>query len=161
MTIKLSSVSIIKEEDIPYIVNYYNSNKPEEADEILPNYNRENRLSGFDIDDAKTAKYHNVRISISPMKKIRFSGKYLVSYNNHRPFEKDEEILLYQALSFVLGKENVNHYKSYSDAILCSPSYTVSFMGSNEPQLKRSPIQQHIQDSSLSGSFRRIMRLPI
>jgi len=48
--------------------------------------------------------------------------KYLVSYCNIPSFSKEEEMLLFDVMCFVLGKQNVKYYETYGDAKEESPS---------------------------------------
>ena len=162
MPIKLSSFSLINDEDITYIVDYYNSHRQSDSAEIKPCFDKEYKILGFNITDTKMDRDTIIAFSMQTSKQIRFHGKYLVSFNNLRPFTTEDELLLFQAFSFVLGKENVKYYVSYGDALKNSPSYHISFMNSKQsPIQKKSPIQRHIQKSTEPISFRRFLRLTI
>jgi len=123
MTIKVT-LNVINKEDIEKILQYYNelkTNNDEYLDIIIC------KEGGFQLlpnNQNKLIKYKS--------KQLRWNNKYLVSYCNYNQFNKEEELLLFNVLRLVLGKENVLLYNSYSDAKLSSPSI--------QNKLKNSPI---------------------
>jgi len=125
MTIK-TILNTISKEEIENICNYYNTIKPpflgsldavlckEGGFQIIPNtaINNSRFIGKFLQENDKN-------------RQLRWNKKYLVNYCNIPPFHKQEEELLYKSMQFVLGKENVSNYDSYSSAVLDSPSIRI------------------------------------
>jgi hypothetical protein len=70
--------------------------------------------------------------------------KYLVSYCNIPSFSKEEEILLFDVMCFVLGKQNVKYYETYGEAKEESPSIVENMLPQyiQKMMLSCSPPQQ-------------------
>jgi len=136
MTIKVLLNSISKEE-IENIIQYYNTIKPNHFGKLNTVLCKE---GGFQIlpntivNNDFTNKFMN---SNNKNRQLRWNRKYLVSYCNIPCFHKDEENLLYKSLQFILGKENIVYYDSYSSAVLDSPSVKIK---NSPPNKKCSPI---------------------
>lgn len=135
MPIKVA-VRRITSEELKEILRYYNNNRlcPEKDAplELLPC-----REGGFQIANRELQiKWFHHRI-----KQLRWNYNILVTYHNHLSFSKEEERLLYGAMRHVLGRENVQWYHSYSDAITSSPNFHVLQKTPTKIQinLRRSP----------------------
>ena len=132
MPIKITSPSIISEQDIEDIVYQYNQNKLVNWEEITALYTREEIFCGFKLQQSPLVK-RGIYVE-NEFKQIRFYGKYLTAYNNYPPFTAEEEQLLFTIMRIVLGKENVNYYKTFSSAVSCSPTTNITLIN-----IKKSP----------------------
>lgn len=125
MPIKLSSISILLKEDIQEIVLQYNTNKLKDSENLCVLYSPQNICIGFKIQSSSLGKFQSVG---QYTKQMRFYGKYLTPYNNYPSFSPEEETLLFNTMCRVLGKEHVNYYKSFSNAITSSPNTNIQFV---------------------------------
>lgn len=149
MTIKLILNNISKEE-IENIIEYYNTIKP-------PNFGKLDTFvckeGGFQIKPNLVTNNNlfigNFLEENKKNRQLRFNRRYLVSYCNIPSFYKEEEYLLYKSMQFVLGKENISYYESYSSALLDSPNI----------KIKNSPLLQNKKCSPIQNkyNFRRIL----
>jgi len=140
MPIKITSPSIISEQDIEDIVYQYNQNKPIKLEEIKALYTKDLTFCGFKLQQSTFAR-HGVYVE-NEFKQIRFYGKYLTAYNNYPPFTAEEEQLLFTVMRIVLGKENVNYYKTFSSAVSYSPTTNITLIN-----IKKSPAATQLSNS--------------
>jgi len=91
----------IHNDKITEILEYYNKNKlpDEEPLKLLNRYEGGFRINLRDMKDVMCDA--NMKI-----KQLRWSNGYLVS-QSYIPFDKEEEVLLYNALVHSLGQDNV------------------------------------------------------
>jgi len=128
MTIKIALSSVSKQ-DIADILIHYNNIKPQNSGFLEDLVCKE---GGFRIapQECKTSLNKSDPVAMhfctrnnERARELRWnSKKYLVSYFNRPGFSKEEEILLFKVMRFVLGKENVSYYETYGDAKTDSPS---------------------------------------
>jgi hypothetical protein len=135
MPIKITSLSIISNEDIEDIIYNYNKNKPVNWEELRALYTKELTLCGFKLQQSTFAK-RSTYVE-NEFKQIRFYGKYLTAYNNYPPFTAEEEQLLFTVMRIILGKDNVNYYKTFSSAVSYSPTTNITLIN-----IKKSPAAQ-------------------
>jgi len=128
MTIKIA-VSSISNSELEDILFHYNAMKPANSGVLEKLHCRE---GGFKIipfavgivpEIHKNPVMNQYEIEIRKTRELRWNaGKYLVGYCNIPTFSKEEEILLFKTMQFILGKEKVEYYETYGDAKKDSPS---------------------------------------
>lgn len=104
------------------IIEYYNYSRPAGSEPI--EY-LQCKGGGYKILCSNKQHYANGKY-----KQIRWQRKILISFYNYPSFSIEEELLLYNMMKFVLGKENVSYYLSYDQAIKHSPSFKSSILSS-------------------------------
>lgn len=124
MPIKVTK-SRINLDEIRLIIDYYNTNKSENEAFLayLPC-----KEGGFKLDisiDEFLGKYKRYGCQHTPIKQLRWNRNILVSYYNYPGFSPEEESRLFNAMSVVLGRENVIHFETFSAALLASPSVRI------------------------------------
>ena len=139
MTIKIA-LSSVSEGEIEDIIFHYNTMKPLHFGVLERLICRE---GGFKITPPeantvpeihKNPVMNQFEIEKRKARELRWNQqKYLVGYCNIASFSREEEILLFKTMQFVLGKENVEYYQTYGEAKMTSPTLVENYL------LKRSP----------------------
>jgi hypothetical protein len=104
------------------IIQYYNYLRPDGSEPIEYLHSKD---GGYQIlCSDRNNVFHG------QYKQLRWQRKILISYYNYPSFSIEEELLLYNMMRYVLGKENVSYYLSYDQAIKHSPSFKSSVLSS-------------------------------
>ena len=135
MTIKIAIPSTkITPGQIEDIIFHFNHMKSKHIGTLESLQKPEGGFKLVPLSPANTAKKHISKTTKNPfMEKLELEQriprefrwnqqKYLVSYCNIPSFSKEEEMLLFDVMCFVLGKQNVKYYETYGDAKEESPS---------------------------------------
>ncbi len=88
--------------DYKLVLEYYNQHKKND-DMVLEKLDR--CEGGFQI---RIVEKQNENIDVyKKIRQLRWNSGYLVSSHSHIPFTNEEELLLFESLQHVLGKDNV------------------------------------------------------
>ena len=156
MTIK-TTVSFISDSELEDILFHYNAMKPVNFGVLEKLKCREGGFKIIPLEAGTAPEIHKnpvmnqYEIEKRKTRELRWNaGKYLVNYCNIPAFSKEEEILLFKTMQFILGKNNVEYYETYGDAKKDSPSIVENFL------VQKGPIQNFAYSPPTNSFISRI-----